>query len=165
MTHWFRPWRDTKVEKAGSLSLYIYSPLDSVCRQTKLSVPVTEQLVQTLWIIRIQDRKLLKGWRLSGGLPGEGEVGDEPWNIGPLDKSSREGNGTLLQYSCLENPRGGGAWWAAIYGVAQSRTRLKWLNSSSSKQKQGLRLVVCWSWLLLAGESWLLSSQEFIQFI
>jgi len=36
-----------------------------------------------------------------------------------------EGNGTPLQYSCLENPREGGAWWAAIYGVAQSWTRLK----------------------------------------
>ena len=43
-----------------------------------------------------------------------------------------EGNGTPLQYSCLENPMDGGAWWAAIYGVAQSRTRLKRLNSSSS---------------------------------
>ena len=37
----------------------------------------------------------------------------------------REGNGNPLQYSCLENPRDGRAWWAAIYGVAQSRTRLK----------------------------------------
>ena len=36
-----------------------------------------------------------------------------------------EGNGTPLQYSCLENPRDGGAWWAAVYGVAQSQTRLK----------------------------------------
>ena len=44
------------------------------------------------------------------------------------------GNGNPLQYSCLENPRDGGAWWAAIYGVAQSRTRLKWLSSSSSNQ-------------------------------
>ena len=42
------------------------------------------------------------------------------------------GNGNPLQYSCLENPRGGGAWWAAIYGVAQSQTRLKRLSSSSS---------------------------------
>ena len=41
-----------------------------------------------------------------------------------------EGDGTLLQYSCLENPRDGGAWWAAIYGVAQSRTRLQPLSSS-----------------------------------
>ena len=43
-----------------------------------------------------------------------------------------EGNGNPLQCSCLENPREGGAWWAAVYGVAQSRTRLKWLSSSSS---------------------------------
>ena len=43
-----------------------------------------------------------------------------------------EGNGNPLQCSCLENPRDGGAWWAAIYGVTQSWTRLKWLNSSSS---------------------------------
>ena len=46
-----------------------------------------------------------------------------------------EGNGNPLQCSCLENPRDGGAWWAAIYGVAQSRTRLKWLSSSSSSHQ------------------------------
>ena len=40
-----------------------------------------------------------------------------------------EGNGNPLQCSCLENPRDGGAWWAAVYGVAQSQTRLKWLSS------------------------------------
>ena len=44
-----------------------------------------------------------------------------------------EGNGNPLQCSCLENPRDGGAWWAAIYGVAQSQTQLKQLSSSSSK--------------------------------
>ena len=42
-----------------------------------------------------------------------------------------EGNGNPLQCSCLENPRDCGAWWAATYGVAQSRTRLKRLSSSS----------------------------------
>ena len=47
------------------------------------------------------------------------------WSIG-------EGNGNPLQCSCLENPRDRGAWWAAVYGVAQSRTRLKWLSSRSS---------------------------------
>ena len=45
-----------------------------------------------------------------------------------------EGNGNRLQCSCLENPRDGGAWWAAVYGVAQSQTRLKRLSSSSSRQ-------------------------------
>ena len=42
-----------------------------------------------------------------------------------------EGDGTPLQYSCLENPRDGGAWWTAVSGVAQSRTRLKRLSSRS----------------------------------
>ena len=42
-----------------------------------------------------------------------------------------EGNGNPLQCSCLENPRDGGVWWAAVYGVKQSRTRLKRLSSSS----------------------------------
>ena len=43
-----------------------------------------------------------------------------------------EGNDNSLQCSCLENPRDRGAWWAAVYGVAQSGTRLKRLSSSSS---------------------------------
>ena len=48
-----------------------------------------------------------------------------------------EGNDNPLQYSCMENPRDGGGWWAAIYGVAQSQTWLKWLSSSSSSSKTG----------------------------
>ena len=48
-----------------------------------------------------------------------------------------EGNGNPFQCSCLENPRDGGAWWAAIYGVAQSRTQLKQLSSSSNRSCQG----------------------------
>ena len=46
---------------------------------------------------------------------------------------TEEGNGNPLQCSCLENPRDGAAWWAAVYGVTQSRTRLRWLSSGSSK--------------------------------
>ena len=50
-----------------------------------------------------------------------------------------EGNGNPLQCSCLENPRDGEAWWAAICGVAQRRTQLKRLSSSSSSmEKEGL---------------------------
>ena len=70
-------------------------------------------------------------------------VGCSPWGRWESDTTERlhfvfllpcigEGNGNPLQCSCLENPRDGGAWWAAVYGVAQSRTRLKWLSSSSS---------------------------------
>ena len=68
-------------------------------------------------------------------------VGCSPWGRWELDMTKRlhfhfsrscigKGNGNPLQYSCLENPRVGGAWWAAIYGVAQSRTQLKQLSSS-----------------------------------
>ena len=70
-------------------------------------------------------------------------VGYSPWGREESDTTewlhfhfslshTGEGNGNSLQCSCLEKPRDGGAWWAAIYGVAQSRTRLKWLSSSSS---------------------------------
>ena len=73
-------------------------------------------------------------------------VGCSPWGHKESDKTERlhfhfplscigEGNGNPLQCSCLENPRDRGAWWAAIYGVAQSRTRLKRLSSSSSIQR------------------------------
>ena len=48
-------------------------------------------------------------------------------------RSLWKGNGNPLQCSCLENPRDGGAWWAAVYGVAQSWTWLNWLSSSSSR--------------------------------
>ena len=50
----------------------------------------------------------------------------EKWEIFSVDPSYslREGNGTPLQYSCLENPMDGGAWWAAVHGVAKSWTRL-----------------------------------------
>ena len=69
-------------------------------------------------------------------------MGCSPWGCWESDTTERlhfhfslpcigEGNGNPLQYSCLENPRDGGAWWAAVYGVAQSRTRLKRLSSSS----------------------------------
>ena len=60
------------------------------------------------------------------------DVGD----LGSIPGSGRypgEGNGNPLQYSCLENPRDRGAWWAVVYGVAQSWIRLKRLSSSSSR--------------------------------
>ena len=60
-----------------------------------------------------------------------------------------EGNGNPLQCSCLENPRDGEAWWAAVYGVAQSRTRLKRLSSSSSSSRITLGLP----WWLSDNES------------
>ena len=54
-----------------------------------------------------------------------------------------EGNGSPLQCSCLENPRDGGAWWAAVSGVSQSRTQLKELSSSSSSIPLCVCVYVC----------------------
>ena len=65
-----------------------------------------------------------------------GVAGRNGWGLIPRLKEMlgpREGNGNPLQCSCLENPRDRGAWWAAVCGVAQSRTRLKRLRSSSSR--------------------------------
>ena len=85
-----------------------------------------------------------------GNLPGKSHgwrslVGCSPWGHKESDTTERlhfhlslsyigEGNGNPLQCSCLENPRDRGAWWAAVYRVAQSQTRLKrFSNSSNSK--------------------------------
>ena len=84
-------------------------------------------------------------------------VGCSPWGRRESDTTERldfhfslscigEGNGNPLHCSCLENPRDGGAWWAAGYGVAQSRTRLKWLSSSSSGW---------WTTLWFSNSSWI----------
>ena len=81
------------------------------------------------------------GWR--------SPVGCSPWGRQESDTTEQlhfqfslpcigEGSGYPLQCSCLENPRDGGAWWAAVYGVAQSRTRLKQLSSSSSSRRPGV---------------------------
>ena len=62
-----------------------------------------------------------------------------------------EGNGSPLQCSCLENPRDGGAWWAAIYGVTQGQTRLKRLSSNSSKFKSLKMYIVIIKIILKTG--------------
>ena len=81
-------------------------------------------------------------------------MGYSPWGHKESDTTERlhfhfslscigEGNGNPLQCSCLENPRDRGAWWAAVYGVTQSWTRLKRLSSSSSsriKDRKSTRL-------------------------
>ena len=90
-------------------------------------------------------------------LPGESQgqrslVGCRLWGCTESDTTEQlhfhfslscteDGSGNPLQCSCLENPRDGGAWWIAIDGVTQSRTRLKWL-SSSSKDVQ-MHLIFC----------------------
>ena len=61
----------------------------------------------------------------------------------PMWVQYREGNGTPLEYSCLKNPMDAGARWAAVHGVAKSRTRLKRLSSSSSTSRMQYYIVSC----------------------
>ena len=96
--------------------------------------------------VRVRVRKAMAphlstlAWKIHGR---RSLVGCSPWGREELETTERlhfhfllscigEGNGNPLQCSCLENPRDGEAWWAAIYGITQSRTRLKQLSSSSS---------------------------------
>ena len=78
-------------------------------------------------------------------------VGCSPWGREELDTTEQlhfhvslscigEGNGNPLQCSCLENPRDGGAWWAAIYGVVQNRTQLKRLSSGSRSSRKAKKV-------------------------
>ena len=87
-------------------------------------------------------------------------VGCNPWGREESDTTERlhfhfslsclgEGNGNPLQCSCLENPRDGGAWWAAVCGVTQSQTRLKRLSSSSSSSSLWKMLAYSWSFFFL----------------
>ena len=104
----------------------------------------------TVWITILTEPTLVllpgksHGWRSL--------VGCSPWGCWESDTTERlhfhsslscigEGNGNPLQCSCLENHRDSRAWWAAVSGVAQSRTRLKRLSSSSSSSSISLKIL------------------------
>ena len=101
-------------------------------------------LTSILWPGKSHGRRSLEGFA--------------PWGRWGTDTTERlhfhfslscigEGNGNPLQCSCLENPRDGGALWAAVYGVAQSWTQLKWLSSSSSTYIWNLEKWYWWVYL------------------
>ena len=107
--------------------------VEAWARQSSESNPLWYRAQCSIWLARIKMDKI-SSQKLS------------PWGREESDMTERlhfhfslscigEGNGNPLQYSCLENPRDGGTWWAAVYGVAQSRTWLKRLSSSSGRGK------------------------------
>ena len=112
---------------------------------------VWTEIISKEWIWVISNRLILRE-SMTVLSPGESHgqrslVGCSPWGCRGSDMTERlhfhfslscigEGNGNPLQYSCLENPRDRGAWWAAVHGVAQSRTRLKRLSSSMTRLTQ-----------------------------
>ena len=117
----------------------------------KILVQISSSIMNTFWNLNMQYGDY---WRRQWHptpvlLPGKSHgrwslVGCSLWGREESDMTEQldfhfslsrigEGNGTPLQCSCLENPRDSGAWWAAAYGVVQSRTQLKRLSSSSSR--------------------------------
>ena len=96
-------------------------------------------------------------------------VGSSPWGHYESDMTKQlhfqfslscigEGDRNSLQYSCMENPRNGGAWWAAIYGVTQNWTWLKRLSSSSSSRRTGALVRAC---LMLSKAFFLFPSSKY----
>ena len=128
------------------------------------------------YLVKIRTSERRRRWHPTPVLlPGKSHgrsslVGCSPWGREESNRTERlhfhfslscigEGNGNPLQCSCLENPRDGGAWWAAVSGVSQSRTRLKWLSSSSSRTSETVlldnkpltnvllsKIILCYSW-------------------
>ena len=113
----------------------------------------THHLVQCLWGRPWHPTPVLlpgksHGWRSLEGCSPWGRWGSDmtEWLHFHFSLSCiGEWNGNPLQCSCLENPRDGGAWWAAVYGVLQSRTWLKWLSSRSSTMPHLQKAFIdCW---------------------
>ena len=104
------------------------------------NLPETKSTTRYSQITSMAPHSSTLAWRIPwtekpGGLQSMGSLGvGHDWTT-PLSRIG-EGNGNPLQCSCLENPRDGGAWWAAVCGVAQSWTWLKWLSSSSSSSSE-----------------------------
>ena len=80
------------------------------------------------------------------GFPGDSDGEPSAWNVGNLGSTPRlgrflgEGNGNPLQYSCLENSMGGGAWWGIVHGVAKSWT---WLSDWATSLHFRYKLKIC----------------------
>ena len=97
--------------------------------------------------MEVEGKRRLKvwGWQivdsLVGGLLSIGSHSQTQLKQLSMHACIGEGNGNPLQCSCLANPRDRGAWWAAVYGVAQSWTRLKRLSSSSSSNRWQMQTV------------------------
>ena len=93
--------------------------------------------MQVKVLVRMEETNTVSPLQALVGKNLPANVGDkrDVGSISGLGRSPRGGHGNPLQCSCLENPMDRGAWWAAVYGVAQSRTRLEQLSSSSSSRE------------------------------
>ena len=97
--------------------------------------------------------KLIGGSEVKAPACNAGDLGSIPG----LGRSPREGNGNPLQYSCLENPMDGGAWWATVHGVTKSWTRLSDFTLKAYIKKaecRGIDAFELWCWRRLFRVPW-----------
>ena len=142
----------------------------SLVAQMAKRLPTMWETGFDLWVGKISWRRK---WQPTPVLlPGKSRerrslVGCSPWGRWGSDTTERlhfhfslsctgEGNGNPLQCSCLENPRDGRAWWTAVCGVTQSRTRLKWLSCSSSHRRLKSLWMTC-----MPGDPWNVTMSPF----
>ena len=151
-------WKKYKLYCPAALALNTDStPIRPVAVVSHFSQRLTSFQKKTITIVTSRRRQ----WHPTAVLlPGKSHgrrslVGCSPWDREELDMTERlhfhfslsctgEGSGTPLQCSCLENPRDGGAWWAAVYEVTQSRTRLKRLSIVTSQHIVRYLESECW---------------------
>ena len=117
------------------------------------SFRVQKGLLRASILVRTEKAMAPHSSILAWKTPWRSLVGCSPWGRKESDMTERlhlhfslshigEGNGNPLQCSCLENPRDGGAWWAAVYGITQNRTRLKRLSSSILVRNSGVIFLI-----------------------
>ena len=105
-----------------------------VCSGTDIQVVMANEGASQSLILLIHTTFLLQQVYFQLGFPGGSEVKESARNAGDLGsiprlgRSPGEGNGNALQYSCLENPMDGGAWWATVHGVPNTTERLHFLS-------------------------------------
>ena len=170
---WFSSWRiylvGPKVHSGFSIICYRKSRMNFWANPIECVLIFPPVLVLYLIFLLISFRGVIKIYNhpIPVLLPGKSHgrrslVGYSPWGREESDTTEwvhfhfslsciGEGNGNPLQRSCLENPRDGGAWWAPIYGVTQSRTRLKRLSSSTAAVGKKKKNSVSWDNALWKG--------------
>ena len=127
-----------KISPAISINKKCHQPSAISCLQMRMRAPQTaiQWMLPSLMVIAEDPGKCKKQPAIYHSLrwTRKQDLAPDSWRLHFHFSLSciGEGNGNPLQCSCLENPRDGGAWWAATYGIAQSRTQLKQLSSSSS---------------------------------
>ena len=122
--HWRRKWQPTPVFLPGESQGWDHTESDTT--------EVTQQQQQSPEILRERWGLSSQRWGFPSGSDSKVSVysAGDPGSIPGSGRSPGEGNGSPLQYSCLENAMDGGAWWATVHGVTKSWTR--WSNSTLS---------------------------------